>query len=69
MRNLGVIALLGGWIVLTVWGILKGVLESRELVFSISIIVVWIGVLILLVSAIWQRYKESRNDPYKDVEI
>lgn len=28
----------------------------------------WIGLLTLLASVIWDRYKESRNDPYKDVQ-
>ena len=28
----------------------------------------WAGILALLASVIWERYKESRNDPYKDVQ-
>tara|TARA_Y100000590_G_scaffold295014_1_gene332503 strand:+ start:383 stop:592 length:210 start_codon:yes stop_codon:yes gene_type:complete len=69
VKNLGIIALISGWLLLTVFGIYKGILESESLVFTIAILVLWIGILILLISAIRQRYKESKNDPYKDVEI
>ena len=69
MKNLGIVALISGWLLLTAFGIYKGILESESLVFAISILVLWIGILILLVSAIRQRYKESKDDPYKDVEI
>jgi len=69
MKHFGIVALIGGWLVITVWGVLKGVLESQSFVFSVSLSVIWIGILILLISAIWQRYKESKDDPYKDVEV
>ena len=69
MKNLGIVALISGWLLLTVFGIYRGILESESLVFTISILVLWMGILILLVSAIRQRYKESKDDPYKDVEI
>ncbi len=69
MKNFGIVALIGGWLVITAWGVLKGVLESQSLVFSISLSVIWIGILALLISAIWQRYKESKDDPYNDVEV
>ena len=69
MKNLGIVALISGWLLLTTFGIYRGILESESLVFTISILVLWIGILILLVSAIKQRYKESKDDPYKDVEI
>ena len=69
MKHFGLVALIGGWLVITVWGALKGVLESKSLVFSVSLSVIWIGILVLLISTIWQRYKESKDDPYKDVEV
>ena len=69
MKNFGIVALIGGWLLLTVFGIYRGVLESESLVFTISILILWMGILILLISAIRQRYKESKHDPYKDVEI
>ena len=69
MKNLGIVALISGWLLLTAFGIYRGILESESLVFTISILVLWMGILILLVSAIWQRYKEYKDDPYKDVEI
>ena len=69
MKNLGIVALISGWLLLTAFGIYRGILESESLVFTISILFLWMGILILLVSAIRQRYKESKDDPYKDVEI
>ena len=69
MKHFGMVALIGGWLVITVRGVLKGILESKSLVFSVSLSVIWIGILVLLISAIWQRYKESKEDPYKDVEV
>ncbi|SUZ50713.1 uncharacterized protein METZ01_LOCUS3567, partial [marine metagenome] len=69
VKNLGIVALISGWLLLTAFGIYRGILESESLVFTISILVLWIGILILLVSAIRQRYKEAKDDPYKDVEI
>tara|TARA_B100000029_G_scaffold490503_1_gene549594 strand:+ start:789 stop:998 length:210 start_codon:yes stop_codon:yes gene_type:complete len=69
VKILGIVALISGWLLLTAFGIYRGILESESLVFTISILVLWIGILILLVSAIRQRYKESKDDPYKDVEI
>ena len=69
LENLGVIAIVGVWISLTVWGMLQGILDSRSLFTSVVIVVIWIGVLILLIAAIVRRYKELKNDPYKDVEI
>ena len=69
LENLGVIAIVGVWISLTVWGMLQGILDSRSLFASVVMVVIWIGVIILLIAAMVRRYKESKNDPYKDVEI
>ena len=69
LENLGIIAIVGVWISLTVWGMLQGILDSRSLFASAVMVVIWIGVLILLIAAMVRRYKESKNDPYKDVEI
>ena len=69
MKNIGLVFLLGGWIALTVYGVYRAVLEAEFIVFKISISVVWIGFLILLISALRQRFKESKKDLYKDVEV
>ena len=29
MKHFGIVALIGGWLVITVWGVIKGVLESQ----------------------------------------
>ena len=68
-ENLGIIAIVGVWISFTVWGMLQGILDSRSLFASVVMVVIWIGVIILLIAAMVRRYKESKNDPYKDVEI
>ena len=68
MKNTGLFFLVGGWIVLTFWGIFQGVLDADSLVLTFSLIAVWLGVFILLVRAIVQRRKESENDPYKEIE-
>jgi len=39
-ENIGIIAILGVWISLTVWGMLQGVLESRSLFASTSIVII-----------------------------
>ena len=69
LENLGVIAIVGVWISLTIWGMLQGILDSRSVFTSVVIVVIWIGVLILLIAAMVRRHNESKNDPYKDVEI
>lgn len=69
MKNIGLVLLLGGWIALTLYGVYRGVLETELVVFKISISVIWVGFLILLISALRQRFKESKKDPYKDVEV
>ncbi len=67
MNNTGIFLLIGGLISLTSWGIFQGVLESDSPVLTISVAVVWLGILILLVRALIQRREESKTDPYKDV--
>ena len=69
MKNIGLVLLLGGWIALTLYGVYRGVLETEFIVFKISISVLWIGFLILLISALRQRFKEYKKDPYRDVEV
>ena len=69
LENLGIIAIVGVWISLTVWGMLQGILDSRSLFASVVMVVIWIGVIILLIAAMVRRHNESKNDPYKDVEI
>ena len=69
LGKIGIISILTGWILLTFWGILHGVLESKSLLISVTIVVIWIGVLILLITTLVQRIKELKTDPYKDVEV
>ena len=69
LENLSVVILIGVWAALSTWPIVQGFLESKSLFFSVSISVLWLAFLVLLLSAAFKRYKESKNDTYKDVEI
>jgi|AP03_1055505.scaffolds.fasta_scaffold79611_2 asparagine N-glycosylation enzyme membrane subunit Stt3 len=69
LENLSVVILIGVWAALSTWAIVQGFLESKSLFFSVSISVLWLAFLVLLLSAAFKRYKESKNDTYKDVEI
>ena len=69
LENLSVVTLIGVWVALSAWGMLQGFLQSKSLFFSVSISILWLTFLVLLLSAAFKRYKESKNDIYKDVEI
>ena len=68
-KRVGWISLIVGWIILTAYGAyaffgdLK--VDSWE---KWGAGLFWAGILALLASVIWERYKESGNDPYKDVQ-
>ena len=69
MKTMGLIAVIGGWLTLTFWGVTIGVLESESTILKVGLGVFWLGFLILLVIALLARYKEAKDDPYKDVEL
>jgi quinol-cytochrome oxidoreductase complex cytochrome b subunit len=69
MKNIGLILFMCGWIALTLFGIYQGILESQSMIFSIAFSLLWFGFFILLVLAITRRLRESKHDPYKDVEV
>ena len=68
MKNFGVIALISGWVLMSGWAAYMGFIEVKFLVYKISIILIWLGITILLIKAILDRIKESKNDPYKEIE-
>jgi len=69
LKTIGLIAVIGGWLTLTFWGVTIGVLESESIVLRIGLGVFWVGFLVLLVVALLARYKDTKDDPYEDVEI
>ncbi|MFL2697786.1 MAG: hypothetical protein ACJ0F4_01135 [Gammaproteobacteria bacterium] len=68
MKNIGLIALVGGWVILSTWGAYVGFMEVESITYKISIILIWSGILLLLIRAIQERVRESKTDPYKDIE-
>ena len=68
-KRVGWISLIVGWIILTAYGAYAFFrdfkVDSWE---KWGAGLLWAGILALLASVIWERYKESRNDPYKDVQ-
>ena len=68
-KQVGWISLIIGFIILTAFGAYAFFtdfeVESWE---KWGAGLLWAGVLALLTSVIWERYKESRNDPYRDVQ-
>ena len=69
MKRVGWMLFIAGWTVVVAYGAYAFATDPRE-----SNWVVWataalsVGIFILLASVIWERYKESRDDPYKDVQ-
>jgi len=68
-KCVGWMLFIAGWTVVVAYGAYAFATDPRE-----SNWVVWataamsVGILALLASVIWERYKESRDDPYKDVQ-
>ena len=60
---------IAGWTVLAGYGAYAFVTDPEESNWTRwGTAALWIGLLALLISMIWERYKESRDDPYKDVQ-
>ena len=68
-KQVGWISLIIGFIILTAFGAYTFFtdfeVESWE---KWGAGLLWAGILALLTSVIWERYKESRNDPYRDIQ-
>ena len=68
-KRVGWMLFIAGWTVLAVFGAYAFVTDPKESNWAKwGTAALWIGVLALLASVIWERHKESRNDPYKDVQ-
>ena len=66
-RPIGWILLVGGVAVWTGYGAYVFATSSVDPWEKLSASAVVIGVILLLTSVIWERYRESLTDPYRDV--
>ena len=69
MKTIGVIAVIAGWLTLTLWGVKIGIMEGESLFLKVGVGGLWLGFLMLLVIALVGRDKESKSDPSNDVEL
>ena len=68
-RRIGFLLLIAGLLALTGYGIVRAVTSPAFLTYEgISITVILIGLAIIFISVVRERYHESRNDPYREVE-
>ena len=69
IQRIGWISLILGFVILTTYG---GYVFLTDLEIDVwekwGAGLLWAGILALLATVIWARYKESGNDPYKDVQ-
>ena len=69
-KRAGWILLIVGWIILTAYGAYAFLTDLEVDGWEKwGAVLLWAGVLALFATVIWERYKESGNDPYKDVQI
>ena len=66
-RPVGWFFLLAGLLVWGTYGAYVFVVEPRGLLQKLAIGAIVIGILLLLASVIWERYRDWLTDPYKDV--
>ena len=69
MKTIGVIAVIGGWLTLTFWGMKIGIVASESLFLKVGVGTLWLGFLMLLIIALVGRDQESKSDPHNDVEL
>ena len=68
-KRVGWILLIVGWIILTAYGTYAFFTDFEVDGWEKGgAVLLWAGVLALFATVIWERYKESGNDPYKDVQ-
>lgn len=67
-RPIGWILFLGGAAVWAVYGVYVFLASPTELWEKLATSAVVIGILALLASVIWERYREWLTDPYRDIQ-
>jgi hypothetical protein len=68
-RRFGFVLLVAGILAILGYGIVRA-LRSPELLSyeGISVMLILVGLIVILLSVVRERYYESKNDPYKEVE-
>ena len=68
-RNLGFLLLIGGVVAVLALGIVRAVTSPAFLTYEgISVTLILVGLVVIFISVARERYHESRNDPYREVE-
>lgn len=68
-RRLGFVLLIAGLLAITGYGIFRAVTSPSFLTYEgISITIILVGLAVIFISVVRERYHESRNDPYREVE-
>jgi uncharacterized membrane protein len=69
-RRSGLILLVGGVVLAIAFGIWEALRDdSAPALVRVAVVGIVVGSVILLLNVWLQRLRESKNDPYKDVEI
>ena len=69
MKTIGLIAVTGGWLTLTFWGLSIGIMDTESVVFKVGLGTLWLGFLLLLIIALVGRFKESKSDSAENLEL
>ena len=69
MKTIGLIAVTGGWLTLTFWGLSIGIMDTESLVLKLGLGTLWLGFLLLLIIALVGRFKDSKNYSTGDSEL
>ncbi len=68
-RNTGFLLLMIGIIGILIYGIFKAVTSPRFLTYEgVSIAVILLGLVVIFISVVRERFHESKSDPYKGVK-
>jgi predicted anti-sigma-YlaC factor YlaD len=68
-RGAGFLLLIGGLLAITGYGIFRAVTSPHRFTYEgISVTIILVGLAIIFISVVRERYHESRNDPYREVE-
>ena len=68
-RSVGFILLIAGLLALVGYGIVRAVTSPSFLTYEgISVTIILVGLAVIFISVVRERYHESRNDPYREVE-
>ena len=69
MKTIGWIAVTGGWLTLTFWGLRIGIMDTESVVLKVGLGALWLGFLLLLIIVLVGRFKVSKSDSTEDSEL